>query len=63
MIMIYFHSSKEWPFCLQRPAKKADKQLKADDDHPGEQIEPGAAGAGLGQDEKLNNNSIYILII
>jgi hypothetical protein len=47
---------------LQRPAKKAYKQLQADDDHPGEQIEQGAAGAGHGQDEKLDNDSIYILI-
>ena len=62
MIMIYFNSSKEWPFFQQRPAKKADKQLNADDDHPGEQIEQGAAGAGHGQDEKLNNDSINILM-
>ena len=48
MIMIYFHSSKEWPFFLQRPAKKADKQLQADDGHPGEQIVQGAAGGGQG---------------
>ena len=51
MIMIFSHSSKEWSFRLQRPTKKTDKQLQADDDHPGEQIVQGAAGAGQGQEE------------